>query len=144
MNELQQIIELTGMAPVECHCQTCQDMCKRTPCLGTPTDILNLLAAGYRDKLIVTMWSACVEYGIPTIEMVQLKTDPNTGHCVMFENGRCKLHSLGLKPTEGKLADCRVKEMKAGKIPPSIVTALMWESPSQMKTIHLVEMAMGK
>ena len=145
MNELKQIEELTGMNTVSCSCDKCVKMCKTATCIGTPSDILKLLAHGYRNSLFKTVWAAGLRYGIPPIEMVQLEFDPVKRQCVMLdEHGRCKLHDLGLKPTEGRLADCRVTEMPKGKFPPNWVVALMWESPSQINTVRLIDMAMEK
>ena len=46
---LEMIIENTGRKPVSCSCSECQQQCK-TPCLGTPDDIINLIKAGYAKK----------------------------------------------------------------------------------------------
>jgi hypothetical protein len=40
-----------------------------------------------------------IPYPIP---MVQIEKGPNG--CVFWENGLCKLHNNGMKPTEGKLS----------------------------------------
>ena len=47
---LQRIMRKTGRRPIECKCQKCKQQCK-TPCLGTPEDILRLIKAGYKDRL---------------------------------------------------------------------------------------------
>ena len=52
---LQKIIRRTGRKPSACKCRACRNQC-RTPCLGTPDDILRLIEAGHQDKLAVTYW----------------------------------------------------------------------------------------
>lgn len=99
----QKIIRRTGRKPVECKCQQCKMQCV-TPCLGTPEDIEKLIEAGYKDRLSVTEWAVGkllgkIDY---TISMVQaIQTDNG---CTFFHDGLCELHSLGLKPTEGRLS----------------------------------------
>ena len=96
-----------GKQPISCNCEKCRQMCQRTPCLGTPQDILAIIEAGYVDKVCYTEWAAGIVLGHITrpIPMVQLKS--NTGHdgcCVCYNDGKCELHESGLKPTEGKLS----------------------------------------
>lgn len=93
----------TGRKPIECKCRECKKQCA-TPCLGTPEDILRLLRAGYRDRLAPTEWCVGMMFGrIPyAISMVQaIQTQDG---CTFFHNGLCELHTLGLKPTEGRLS----------------------------------------
>ncbi len=102
---LQRVIRKSGRKPIACKCAQCKDQC-RTPCLGTPEDILRLIKAGYGDKLKPTLWYVGVvlgrlKYPIPMIQAVQ--TDE--GWCIFRnDDGLCSLHDLGLKPTEGKLS----------------------------------------
>lgn len=83
-------------------------MCQRTPCLGTPHDILALIDAGYADQLSYSEWAAGMLLGhiVRPVPMVQIKTtgDSRDGCCVFYSDGKCELHDLGLKPTEGRLA----------------------------------------
>ena len=92
-----------------CSCTTCQNMCK-TPCLGTPDDILKLIEAGYADRLAPTEWAYGLLVGThtTTIMMMQPKLASN-GYCTFYKDGLCELHDLGLKPTEGRLAHCSTK-----------------------------------
>ena len=107
---LQRIIEKTGRRPCECKCRLCKMQC-RTPCLGTPQDILRLMDAGYTDRLYVTEWAAGIMLGVTNeiVLMIQAEQvggsdlDPNA-HCTFFHDGLCDLHNLGLKPTEGRLS----------------------------------------
>jgi len=102
--EEQEIIILrTGRKQIECNCQKCKNQC-RTPCLGTPDDILRLIDAGYASKLILSHWMVGMMLRkIPcSIPMVQIMKGDNG--CIFFKDGLCALHNTGLKPTEGKLS----------------------------------------
>ena len=101
---LQRIMRKTGRRPIECKCQKCKQQCK-TPCLGTPEDILRLIKAGYKERLAITHWWVGVARGkldFPVI-MIQARQEEN-GYCTFFHDGLCELHDLGLKPTEGRLS----------------------------------------
>jgi hypothetical protein len=100
----EKIIRITGREPVSCRCASCQNQCKRAPCLGTPQDIWALIEAGYKDKLAVTAWGVGMILGkLPfPVPMVQVTQTPDG--CVFFQNGLCELHNRGLKPTEGRLS----------------------------------------
>lgn len=105
---LQKISRVTGRKPVECKCVKCKMQCK-TPCLGTPEDILNLINAGFKDQLSITYWcvgmmSGHMDRPVKMVQAIQLVTG-----CIFFENGLCKLHDAGLKPTEGKLSHHSIK-----------------------------------
>lgn len=100
---LQRIIRKTGRKPVECRCARCREQC-RTPCLGTPEDILSLLKAGYKERLAPTLWGVGlvlrrIPYVVPMIQARRIN-----GYCIFFRNGLCELHDAGLKPTEGRLS----------------------------------------
>ena len=101
---LQRIMRKTGRKPIECKCQKCKQQCK-TPCLGTPEDILRLIKAGYKERLAITHWWVGIARGkldFPVI-MIQARQEDN-GYCTFFHDGLCELHELGLKPTEGRLS----------------------------------------
>ena len=100
----RKIIQKTGRKPIECKCAQCRNQC-RTPCLGTPKDILNLIRAGHKDKLSRTEWLVGMILGKleVSISMVQL-IQTNEGYCICFKEGLCELHDRGLKPTEGRLS----------------------------------------
>lgn len=91
-----------------CTCQKCQNMCK-TPCLGTPDDIYKIIKAGFEDKLTPILWGFGILAGTHNypVPMVQAKVE--NGYCVFFKKGRCSLHDLDLKPTEGALPHCKEK-----------------------------------
>lgn len=107
-----------GKQPISCNCEKCRQMCHRTPCLGTPQDILAIIEAGYVDKVCYTEWAAGMYLGhiSQPIEMVQIKSKGKgkDGECVFFHDGKCDLHESGLKPTEGKLShhEVSIKELR--------------------------------
>lgn len=90
----------------ECSCPTCQKMCKTCPCLGTPEDIVKIIIAGHGDKLAPTSWGTGIVSGEhdSIVDMIQPLMTENG--CAFLDNKNlCTLHDLGLKPTEGKLAN---------------------------------------
>lgn len=89
----QRIVRKTGLKPVECKCQLCKLQCK-TPCLGTPEDMIAIAQAGYSDRLTIDNRQM----------IVYPKYDKDKGACTFFTNGLCELHDQGLKPTVGKLS----------------------------------------
>lgn len=124
----------TGTSQRECSCKTCANMCKQSICLGTPSDILELVKAGYGDKLAPTLWAAGRVAGIPHIPMVQI-IQKQDNSCLLFKNGKCTLHEAGLKPTEGVLAhhsNTRVKPEHHL----SVVVAQTWTNPMNIDTIN--------
>ena len=115
----ERIANQVGRHNVSCNCDKCKQMCQRTPCLGTPHDILALIDAGYADKVCYTEWAAGIRLGhiSQPIPMVQIKSTNNAKHdgcCVFFHDGKCDLHDNGLKPTEGKLShhEVSVRELQ--------------------------------
>ena len=104
----QKIIRTTGRKPIECKCAECKKQCK-TPCLGTPEDILKIIEAGFGDRLFSTHWAVGLALGRlgSTVLMVQAEQTPDG--CIFHKDGLCELHELGLKPTEGKLSHHTIK-----------------------------------
>ena len=94
----------------ECDCERCSRMC-HAPCCGTPDDIRRLIDAGYADRLMLDDW----DEGIKPVDMLKpalkgaesqrapWETESMRG-CTFWRDGKCELHKLGLKPSQGKLA----------------------------------------
>lgn len=143
MTELQYISDLTNAKPNECSCNKCAEMCLRAPCLGTPNDILKIINNGLGEHLQESIWATgMIFFGHPTlIEMVQLE-HTNKG-CCMYENGKCKLHNTGLKPTEGVLATCNpiLEIQHVAQL--SLIVAKEWESPRNDKAIRIIDKYMN-
>lgn len=107
---IDKISKISGRIPSSCSCDACKSQCRRCSCLGTPDDIKQLIDAGYKDKLIVTLWVAGMLSGVVNfpIPMIQAIHNQGTG-CVFFKDGLCTLHDAGLKPTEGRLSHHSMK-----------------------------------
>lgn len=105
---LEMIIENTGRKPVSCSCSECQQQCK-TPCLGTPDDIINLIKVGYAKKLEMYQWDMGLILGELPAPVTVYRPKKTESGCIFFKNGLCELHEEGLKPTEGKLSHHTIK-----------------------------------
>lgn len=92
----------------ECSCPKCQAMC-RTPCIGTPDDMVKIAKAGFSDRLSVSGWAVGVLAGThdSVVSIIAPTYDEEKKSCTFFSNGLCELHDLGLKPTEGRYATCK-------------------------------------
>ncbi len=100
--------------PQACACPECVAMCQRRPCWPTPDDARHLIEAGYADRLMVDWWfdrdiDKTIYLLTPAImgrENGEAPAHPE-GQCTFLdEAGLCRLHDLGLKPTEGQIALC--------------------------------------
>lgn len=127
--------------PVECACEKCVSMCHRTPCLCTPQDALRLVQSGLGDMLAATLWLAA---GVENaVEMVQIKAEDrgqlHDGARPFLFNGKCALHSRGLKPTEGRLASCHHGQHEAEAV--VMAVALSWQLPRNARLVaHLINL----
>lgn len=120
MNEDEEKIDLAKMPSVDCPtggCDRCVQMCSNRPCWGTPEDARRLIAAGYGSRLMADYWAVARDGDAliiaPAIEGYESKHAPfwPRGRCTFLTpDGKCELHDLGLKPTEGRIADCREDE----------------------------------
>jgi len=96
-----------------CHCGDCREMCERVPCRPTPREAERLIAAGFGPQLMIRRFIAGdgeaehdAEILTPAIVGAE-GTSVNRwegGRCVLLERGWCKVHKLGLKPIEGRMA----------------------------------------
>ena len=107
-SERSHIIRKTGRFPKECKCKLCKQQC-HTPCLGTPSDILKLMNAGYSDKLSFTDWKAGIVMGCTDHVVTMVQATVNGDWCIFYHDGLCELHDKGLKPTEGVLSHHSIK-----------------------------------
>lgn len=128
--------KLKTLKPSECSCWKCQRMCER-PCWGTPEDLQKIIDAGYSNRLMLDWWNASedIDKGFfilaPALKGAEGKAAPfnpkSKEGCTFFNNGLCDLHSLGLKPSEGKLASCN-KKHSAKEIGLHEEVARTWEN----------------
>jgi len=93
--------------PSECSCYLCTFMC-HYPCCGTPEDVEALMDAGYAHRLMYDDFDSGESIIKPALKGFEAKrSPPETGSqkgCTFWKNEKCELHSLGLKPSGGKLA----------------------------------------
>lgn len=85
-----------------CSCQVCKDMCKN-PCIPVPEEAEKLIQAGYGSRLTNRL-----VFDSRTYEDVEILVPANPGFegCTFRTlDGLCELHSLDLKPLEGRLAN---------------------------------------
>ena len=111
----------------ECSCPACQKMCKTSPCLGTPADILNIIMAGHGKGLSRTSWATGVVVGVhdSVVDMIQPRMEDH-GCAFLDCNNLCTLHDLGLKPTEGKMAHHAEKMHDSFKDTINYQVAMTW------------------
>lgn len=96
-----------------CACLECKDMCKRTPCWGTPSEVKKIIDAGLGSKLMLEYReNSCVklkqvDFLTPAVRGREGAQGPTfaLGPCTFLdESDRCTLHDKGLKPLEGRVA----------------------------------------
>lgn len=138
--EYDDIKDITGVEESVCACKVCIETCKICPCLGTPTDILNIVKAGHQDHLVFTKWAAGIKQGIPVISMIQPYYDVSRGCCTFLDVNQknCTLHDAGLKPTEGKLSNHALGFLgvKMGvNLPIAHAVALTWQDENNVPVI---------
>lgn len=140
--EYLRIIQATKSTPNNCACEKCAAMCSKSPCLGTPSDILRLLKEGHIDKLRATGWALGLFVGLPVISMVQL-IQQKDGSCIMFDGTLCRLHHKGIKPTEGVLTR-HGNNMPLALHSLPVVVALTWCDPANSEIIAEIAEYMTK
>jgi hypothetical protein len=112
------------------------NMCKKRPCWGSPEDIQKLIAAGYKDRLMLDWWVGVGEniYMLaPAIVGYENSTAPEhpEGRCTFLTvDDKCELHNLGLKPTEGKVACCRDDKSNKHR-----EVAMTWNNPEAQEYV---------
>lgn len=138
--QFNRIARKTGRKISFCKCNECKKQCA-IPCLGTPQDIEKIIDAGHNDKIFETDWYVGMIMGIidKPIFMYQAELVESTGFCVFFENGLCKLHDSGLKPTEGKLShhSTKIDNFKPNKSL-SWMIAKEWIDPKNADVIERI------
>jgi hypothetical protein len=102
----------------ECSCDECVGMCKYRPCWGTPQELKKIIDAGLGHKLMMDWWAGGATNGedililCGAIKGYEQKKSPwmPVGECAFLDDSnKCELHKLGLKPLEGRTADCKSK-----------------------------------
>lgn len=95
-----------------CSCRNCVEMCENRPCWPTPLESDAIVAAGLGHRLMDDYWvddeNGDIPIVGPAIVGYEQRSAPfwPTGRCTFLsKNGLCELHSLGLKPLEGRAMD---------------------------------------
>lgn len=110
--------------PITCEgCVEGLEMCETRPCWGTPEDIRRIISAGFANRLMVDWWSGTLDgFDSPDIigpaiagkEAGYAGARPD-GRCTFLtSDGKCELHALGLKPSEGAIACCKRAHLGGG------------------------------
>jgi hypothetical protein len=94
--------------PNDCSCDRCKSCCLVSPCLGTPEDMEKLEKAGHMNDVSKTYVLDGKTNTFKEVKALKGIAWNHNGHqlmkCSMLDdNGLCKLHNKGLKPTEGRI-----------------------------------------
>ena len=122
----------------ECDCDKCSFMC-HGPCCGTPEDMKKLIEHGYAKRLSCDDWEPKPYILKPSLKGYEGKTQPWETHslkgCTFWKDGKCELHALGLKPTQGKLAHHEETEEQRLEIQNFIIKS--WKGEKAKEVIKL-------
>src|SRR6185369_1432705 len=135
------VTNVTGNKPVACTCAACVSLCKKSPCTGTPAEILRLINNGLIYRIQPAFYAAYVT--IP-ISMYTVSFDYSKQSCTFLDNDRCELHTVELKPLEGRFTACGIANRPKGKLPLPYAVALTWTVEENAKAIKLIRYAMSK
>ena len=125
-----------------CSCDICVKMCEH-PCWATPEEATKLIQAGYGNKLMNDYWVGD-RFDNPNYD-IQLLCPAEKGRegltakffpinsCIFFNNNKCDLHNLGLKPLEGRIVDHQQKE-EYKDLHKKI--AMMWNNKEAQKIVE--------
>lgn len=87
----------------QCSCDTCKKLCTIAPCQGTADEMAAIQAAGFGDKLMAGFYMDLDTFEGP-FRIVAIERN-DSGCPFHTSDGLCALHDLGLKPSEGRLAN---------------------------------------
>lgn len=106
----QTYIDRLKVQPSECSCKKCQRMC-HAPCCGSVEDFEKIIEAGYANRLMfddLPSTPAAGPFLKPALKGSEGKQAPwatsSEEGCTFWKEGKCELHSLDLKPIQGRLA----------------------------------------
>lgn len=122
-----------NLPQVSCNCTSCQSMCMASPCIGTPVDIIKLVMGGHEKDLARTPVFDPITQSVE--EIICIKAIPWEGpngqklnRCsLLTDNGLCRLHDKGLKPTEGRILVHGHSSMHYDSVRHMMLK--MWDSP---------------
>lgn len=121
----------------ECDCEKCSLMC-HAPCCGTVEDMEALMDAGYGNRLMYDDWPDGEKLLKPSLkgyegQMAPWETRSEEG-CTFWKDGKCELHSLGLKPAQGKLTIHNQSEEEIEEVCDYLEDS--WRKKKAVKTIE--------
>lgn len=99
----------------ECKCRECVGNCLHRPCWPTPEEIEALINNGYAKRLMLDYWSSNKNIKIVAPAIVGYEGDDAPfwprGRCTFLTTDNlCELHDLSLKPFEGRVSICNLKQ----------------------------------
>lgn len=96
-----------NILPTECECKECSLMC-HAPCCGTHEEMQILIDNGYASRLMYDDLPGGPPMLKPALKGYEGKRSPwstaTEEGCTFWKDGKCELHSLRIKPIQGKLA----------------------------------------
>lgn len=108
--------KLSDIPVTTCACSKCVKMCEERPCWPTPDEAKAIIDAGLGNRLMSDWWADSTTGDIhiisPAISGYEGKGAPfwPTGRCTFLtQDNKCELHDIGLKPIEGRVADCKIE-----------------------------------
>ena len=124
--------------PSTCDCERCSNMC-RAPCCGTPDEMLALIKAGFANRLCFDNLDFCPDDIHPALKgyeggLASYQTYSNLG-CTFWKEGKCELHSLGLKPMGGRYSHHDLSSDDWNKVVTFITKS--WETKKAAKVIDI-------
>lgn len=111
ISKMQKGVSMLKLIESECSCDICSKMCTR-PCWGTPEEIQKIIDAGLGHRLNKDFYGHSDRDDVnilgPALKGYEGKhcamIPKSPEGCTFWKNGLCELHTLGLKPIEGRLA----------------------------------------
>lgn len=92
-----------------CSCDTCKAMCKKAPCIGSPTWTLEAIKKYGKDKFALTEDAAMTKFGLFNDNIYLVAPNFENGKCIFLDNnGMCTIHDD--QPEEGAYANHEVPE----------------------------------
>lgn len=127
---------IEGRREISCFCETCREMC-RVPCWPTPDEARRLIRSGHAHDLEITTEMGGIEVLAPRDETtIADQVFGRPGGCVFWdETGKCRLHALGMKPLEGRLAHHSISPRTGPQVRTSL--AWLWSQPRGRAVVRL-------
>lgn len=93
-------------------------MCKNSPCIPTPDEVVRIIDAGYyKDMAVTTVLIPGQAYQCVMPKAVKDTSSETGERCVFLDHrGLCALHDKGLKPIEGRFALCGTTTLDSIKL----------------------------